>query len=137
MDAKNSFLNGFLNEIVVVSQLPGLKHAQFPTQVCQLRRVLYGLKQAPRAWYDQFSAFLFQHGFKSSTIDPPLFVLVDNADTILLLYVDDILISDNSSTHLEMFLDQLKHEFPMTNLGQYHYFLGVKVDTLDSSLFLS
>lgn len=107
---------------------------------------MYGLKQAPRAWYDRFSAFHFEQGFKSITADPSLFVLTINHDTIIfLLYVDDMLIASNVSTQLEAFLSSfvcrwsvdykqcvyLKHEFSMTDLGHMHYFLGVKIDALN------
>lgn len=142
-----------------VTQAPRFKHAQLPTHVCRLRKARYGLKQSPWAWYDRFSAFRFEQGFKSSTADPSLFVLKTNHDTIilvlyvicwlqatcppnwrpfcLLLYVHGMLITYNVSTQLEAFMSQLKHEFSMTDLGHMHYFLGVKIDNLNIGFFLS
>lgn len=67
-----SIHHGSLNEKVFVSQSFGSKHAQFPFHVCPLRKAIYGLKQAPRAWYDRFTNFLFEQGFKSSMADPSL-----------------------------------------------------------------
>ncbi|WVZ94175.1 hypothetical protein U9M48_040101, partial [Paspalum notatum var. saurae] len=51
IDAKSTFLNGFIEEEVYVRQLPGFESARFPDRVYKLRKALYGLKQAPRAWY--------------------------------------------------------------------------------------
>lgn len=71
--------------------------------------------------------------------DPSLFVLAaNNSEKIILLrHVDDMLITGTSSTQMELFLNRLKYEFAMIDLGQLHYFLGVKIDTMDSGLFLS
>lgn len=62
----------------------------------------------------------------------------NNSEKIILLrHVDDMLIIGTSSTQMELFLNRLKYEFAMIDLGQLHYFLGVKIDTMDSGLFLS
>lgn len=110
-----------MNETVFVSQPPGFKHSQFPSYVCKLQKALYGLKQAPRAWYDRFSTFLFEQVWLIR-----LSVLIANSEiVILLLYVDDMLMIGTSSIRMDLFLNRLKHEFSMTDLGQVHYFLGV------------
>lgn len=94
-----------------------------PHVVCKLKEALYGLKQASRAWFDKFSHFLFSQGFKSSTANLPFFVLQKEDDFIvLLLYVDDMLITGNSSILFDDFLPQLKKEFTMKDLGQVHFF---------------
>jgi len=48
MDVKSSFLNGFINEEVYVSQPPDFEDHQLPNHVYKLKNALYGLKQAPR-----------------------------------------------------------------------------------------
>ena len=52
MDVKCAFLNGYLNEEVLVEQPKGFKDPHFPDHVLRLKKALYSLKQAPRAWYD-------------------------------------------------------------------------------------
>lgn len=91
---KNAFLNVLLQETVYIAQPPGFKHKQHPQHVCKLNKALYRLKQAPRAWYDRFNSFLISKGFLSSQADPSLFALnSDGALIILLLYVDDMLVT--------------------------------------------
>lgn len=49
MDVKSSFLNGYINEEVCVSQLPGFANHKYPNHIYKLKRALYGLKKDPRA----------------------------------------------------------------------------------------
>ncbi|GJX00415.1 zf-CCHC domain-containing protein [Tanacetum coccineum] len=48
MDVKCTFLNGFLNEEVYVSQPPGFVDFKKPNNVYKLKKALYSLKQAPK-----------------------------------------------------------------------------------------
>ena len=97
MDVKNDFLNGELIEEVYM-QLPfGFSHPSgFSHKVCCLRRALYGLKQTPRAWFAKFSSTISQHGFLASSYDSALFFRCsDHGITLLLLYVDDMIITSD------------------------------------------
>ena len=95
MDVKNAFLNGELSEEVYMKLPLGYSHPPgFPHIVCRLRRALYGLKQAPRAWFEKFSSTISQHGFSGGSFDTTLFLRrSDHGITILLLYVDDMIIT--------------------------------------------
>ena len=55
---------------------------------------------------------------------------------VLLLYVDDIILTASTSSLLQFLLDSLKQEFRMTDLGKLHYFLGIEVQNLKEGLFL-
>ena len=94
MDVKNDFLNGELSEEVYMKLPHSYSHPPgFPYRVCRLRRVLYGLKQAPRAWFARLSSTISQHGFSGSSFDTALFLRQsDHGITVLLLYVDDMII---------------------------------------------
>jgi len=68
--------------------------------VCHLCRSLYGLKQAPRAWFERFSSIVTNASFKPSDHDPALFVHTSpRGRTLLLLYVDDMIITGGDSVH--------------------------------------
>lgn len=55
--------------------------------------ISYGLKQALRAWFEKFRKTLLLAGFQQRQHYPSLFLRhTSNGVTILLLYVDDIII---------------------------------------------
>ena len=102
MDVKNVFLNRDLHEEVYMQPPPDYPHSG--NQVCRLRRALYGLKQALRAWFEKFSSVVAQQGFTSSPHDTALFVQRSSAAiTLILLYVDDIIITRDDSAGIRSF----------------------------------
>ncbi|KAM1765485.1 hypothetical protein ACFX11_004606 [Malus domestica] len=136
-DLQNAFLHGFLKEEVYMRQPPGFVDQQFPNHVCKLQRSLYGLKQAPKAWFQRFSDFLLKLGFQESTCDYSLFVFRQKGVYLLLLiYVDDILITGNSSHQISRLIQRLGTLFSMKDLGPLHYFLGVEVKYYGTAMHL-
>lgn len=128
MDVKNAFLHGDLTETVYMKQPTGFVDKSKPDHVCLLHKSLYGLKQSPRAWFDKFSNFLLEFSFCCSMSNPSLFVYAHNKDMImLLLYVDDMVITGNNSQTLSHLLNELNKQFRMKDMGQVHYFLGIQV----------
>lgn len=99
---------------------------------------MYGLKQAPRAWYSTFTSFLLQHGFVNNHSDSSLFVYkTATVLTILLVYVDDIILTGNYTSHIDHLIAQMHSAFSMKELGSLSYFLGVSVQPCAQGLFLS
>ncbi|XP_013615307.1 PREDICTED: uncharacterized mitochondrial protein AtMg00810-like, partial [Brassica oleracea var. oleracea] len=106
--------------------------------VCLLHKSLYGLKQSPRAWFDKFSTFLLEFGFVCSIKDPSLFIYAKGKNIILLLlYVDDMLLTGNCTDLLQKLLADLNNQFRMKDLGKMHYFLEIQAIIHESCLFLS
>jgi histone deacetylase 1/2 len=138
IDVNNAFLNGNLEEEVYMQQPPGFE-ASDKTLVCKLNKALYGLKQAPRAWFDRLKAALILHGFRPSKCDPSLFMITTGTvHMMILVYVDDILITGNSITHIQQLISKLNAEFALKQLGSLDYFLGIEVFHMDNgSLLLS
>ncbi|KAM1416362.1 hypothetical protein ACFX2I_007917 [Malus domestica] len=111
-----------------MKQPQGFVHPQFPTHVCKLVKSLYGLKQAPRAWNDKFTSYLQAIGFDASLSDSSLFVRTDGADVvILLLYVDDIIITGSNSQMLQSVITTLNAVFDLKDMGRLAYFLGLQI----------
>ncbi|KAJ9546887.1 hypothetical protein OSB04_019430 [Centaurea solstitialis] len=135
MDVKNAFLNGDLSEEVYMTPPPGVS---LPSgHVCRLRKALYGPKQAPRAWFEKFSTTVLSFGFSASQYDSGLFTRHTEAGSImLLLYVDDMIITGNDSTGIASLKQSLSSTSEMKDLGKLHYFLGLEVlsDTSDTYL---
>ena len=126
MDVKNAFLHGDLHEKVYMQPPPGVDAP--PGYVCRLRRALYGLKQAPRAWFERFASVIQAAGFTPSDHDPALFIhLSPRGRTLLLLYVDDMLITGDDVEHISVLKKQLGEQFQISDLGPLSYFLGIEV----------
>ena len=125
MDVKNAFLNGELSEEVYMKLPPGHSHPLgFPHGVFRLRRALYGLKQAPRAWFAKFSSTISQHGFSNSSFDTTLFLRRSgHGITILLLYVDDMIITGDDMQGIQDLKHFLGRQFEMKDLDPLNYFL--------------
>jgi hypothetical protein len=136
MDVKSDFLHGDLSEEIFMEQPPGF--VTDSNLVCRLKKSLYGLKQAPRAWYAKIDSFFLRLGFKWCESDHNLYVLHTNGDTlIVVVYVDDLLITGNNNDLILRLKKQLVDSFDMTDLGTLHYFLGLQVLPLCDGFFIS
>ncbi|KAL0534903.1 hypothetical protein IC582_029202 [Cucumis melo] len=136
MDVKNAFLNGTLSEEVYMKPSPGTTPP--PQKVCLLRRALYSLKQAPRPWFATFSSTIIQLGFTSSSHDSALFTRqTSRGIVLLLLYVDDMIITDDDPHAISDLQCYLGKHFEMKDLGILNYFLGLEISSSPSGYFLS
>nr|DAD45748.1 TPA_asm: hypothetical protein HUJ06_003978 [Nelumbo nucifera] len=113
-----------------IAKMPhGFISKEFPNHVCRLKKALYGLKQAPRAWYGKIAQYLDFCGFKSSSADPSLFVKkTSTICTMLLLYVDDMIITGDNSIETTRLRDDLSIHFEMKSLAEASCFLGLEVE---------
>lgn len=99
---------------------------------------MYGLKQAPRNWFDKLSTTLLSLGFVQSKSDYSLFTLTDASSiTLVLAYVDDLLIAGNSGSEIADLKRMLSTKFHMKDLGELRYFLGLEVDRSEAGFFVS
>ena len=97
-------------------------------KVCRLKKTLYGLKQSLRAWFGMLSYAMKGFGYKQAMTDHTLFFKRDGDDiTLLIVYVDDMIVSGSSLKEVEKLLNHLTKEFEMKDLGTLKYFLGIKV----------
>jgi len=136
MDVHNAFLHGELHEEVFM-KMPPRFHVQQPNKVCKLHKSLYGLKQAPRYWFAKLSATLKKYGFKQSYLDYSLFTLQhDEVQLVVLVYVDDLIVSGSHPTPIRWFKNYLSTCFHMKDLGVLKYFLGVEVARSPTGIYL-
>ncbi|KAK1667093.1 hypothetical protein QYE76_055252 [Lolium multiflorum] len=136
LDVQNAFLNGELNEEVYMQPPPG--YSVPDGMVCRLRRSLYGLKQAPRAWFERFASVVTAAGFSPSLHDPALFVHTSpRGRTLLLLYVDDMIITGDDPEYIAFVKARLRDQFLMTDLGPLRYFLGIEVSSTSDGFSIS
>jgi len=133
--------NAFLHEDMdkeVCMQLPLGLNFKKKNQVYHLHKSLYGLKQANHQWFAKLSSFLISHNFKQAFTNHSLFLkLTNHITTVLLVYVDDIILTTNDIdeiTNIASLLDQI---FIITNLGDLTYFLGIDVVRSSKGIHLS
>uniref|UniRef100_A0A2N9FWB6 Uncharacterized protein n=1 Tax=Fagus sylvatica TaxID=28930 RepID=A0A2N9FWB6_FAGSY len=108
MDVKNAFLNGDLSE------------------------------EAPRAWFAKFSSTVSRLGFSISSYDSALFLRRTGKGTILLLlYVDDIIITGDDLSGIQELKAFLSQNFEMKDLGHLSYFLGLEITSSDDGFYLT
>jgi hypothetical protein len=127
LDVNNAFLHGDLHEDVYMSVPQGVTTSQ-PNQVCKLLKSLYGLKQASRKWYEKLTGVLLSQGYQQAASDHSLFTLHKASSfTVLLVYVDDIILAGNCLTEFHHIKQLLDSQFKIKDLGQLKYFLGLEV----------
>jgi hypothetical protein len=136
LDVKNAFLHGDLSETVYMAQPPGFESKG--ESVCHLRKSLYGLKQSPRAWFDKFSSTVVSHGMTRSQADHSVFFKkTTRGIVILVVYVDDIVITGSDGVGIEILIRHLCSSFLTKDLGKLRYFLGIEVARSKAGISLS
>ncbi|RVW92814.1 Retrovirus-related Pol polyprotein from transposon RE1 [Vitis vinifera] len=102
LDIKNAFLNGDLEEEVYMEIPPG---------------------------FEEIHKAVLKLGYKQGQADHTLFVKKSHAGkmAILIVYVDDIILSGNDMEELQNLKKYLSEEFEVKDLGNLKYFLGMEV----------
>ena len=116
-----------------MEQPQGFTSKEYHDYVCRLKKALQGLKQASRAWFGKIAQYLNFCGYKSSCADPSLFVKKTIiGSTLLLLYVDDMIITGDDIVEISNVQDALSIRFEMKRLGEADCFLGLEIKKCDS-----
>ena len=77
--------------------------------VCRLNKSIYGLKQAGRNWNKLLDKWMTSHGLVTGSSDPCLYTYKGTPEEhlMMVIYVDDILISSNSPSLRERLLREM------------------------------
>jgi hypothetical protein len=76
--------------------------------------------------------------FSTSAHDQALFVHVSpHGRTILLLYVDDMIITGDDPEYIAFIKARLSDQILMSDLGPLRYFLGIEISSTPEEVFLS
>ncbi|XP_016185187.1 uncharacterized protein LOC107626802 [Arachis ipaensis] len=97
LDVNNAFLHGDLAKDVYMKKPRGYDIGD-GNLVCKLTKALYGLKQAPKAWHD--------------------------STTMVLVYVDDIIITGSSNKVIGEIIQQLNIKFALKDMVKFSAFRG-------------
>lgn len=95
-------------------------------EVCRLKKALYMLTQSPRAWFNRFLKTMVKFGYRQS--DAYHKMLVKRADekiTILVVYVNDIVVTSDDPYKVSSLKAHMAREFDTKGLGPLRSFLGL------------
>ena len=100
--------------------------------MCKLQRSIYRLVQASRSWNIRFDEVIKEYGFIQTYDEAFIYMKVSRSFVaFLILYVDDILLMGSDIELLESIKAYLNKCFPMKDLGEAAYILGIKIYRVD------
>ena len=108
--------------------------------MCKLKKSLYGLKQSPRCWNRAFYQSMEALGFCQSKADPCIFIKWStdgNIQTIIAVYVDDLIIAAVNEMEMNLIKSSLKDNFKMKDMGKLGFCLGINIQHMKDGLRLS
>ena len=129
MNVKTAFLYPVIKETVNMTPPEGYSkflpvHKPIP-KMLKLLKCLYGLKQALFEWYNHIVEFLRSAGFARSNQDHNRYL---SPESIVLLYVDDILIFGLSLSPVTALKKSLSARYSMVELGAAKQYLGMHIE---------
>ena len=140
MDVVTAFLNPDVEEEIYIQFRQGLEvPEEFKKRAPALRLLkgLYVLKQAPRLWNDAVHATLHRLNLTHCN-SPCLYVRKEKSEFVIIaLYVDDLILTSNSSALLSKVKIALKENYKMTDLGELSWCLGIQVAQCQDSVQLT
>ena len=118
---------------------PGFEEKLGSNKVFKLKKSLYGLKQSPKAWFERFWKVVKNSGYCQSQADHTVFYKhsKDGKIAILIVYVDDIVLTGSDKEELERLKRRLAEEFEIKDLGALKYFLGMEFATSKEGIFVN
>ncbi|XP_018398526.1 PREDICTED: uncharacterized mitochondrial protein AtMg00810-like [Cyphomyrmex costatus] len=105
-------------------------------KVCKLNKSLYGLRQSGRLWHTKLTSTLKGFGLIPTAADPCVYHDKDN-NILLLIYVDDILITSRDTHAIQELKKKLSDAFMIKDLGDVKYCLGIEVTRDREGIHLS
>ena len=110
LDVNTAFLYASLSKPVYMYPPPGRPCK--PGHCLKIVKALYGLRAAPREWNHLLESFITGLGFVVSSLDSCLFYKwVDGSIILILIYVDDILMTAKDQSYLDNLKDLFMKRF--------------------------
>ena len=117
IDVENAFVEAKLDRPILMN-LPteAYSNTDGSPLTVKLLKSLYGLKQAPELWDKFLVSVIKKLGFKQFMHDQCVFQLLNsnNERVIIIKYVDDIIITGNSSKLIQTVIDHFEKSFTLS-----------------------
>ena len=122
-DIATAFLNGVVEEDIYLEPPESL---EVPCEEClKLNKALYGLKQVLKAWNQAFDRALSKLGFRKLDSDMCVYKHA-SLEVLLLIYVDDGIIIEETQEQCQTIADGLSLEFKVRQMSG-EMFLGIEL----------
>ena len=94
----------------------------------QVKEIIVWAQARPRAWYAKIDSFLLSLNFVRCKLDQNVYLkFINGSLMIILLYVDDLLITGSSKDEISSLKGAMNQAFSMTDLGLLSQFLGLEL----------
>jgi hypothetical protein len=103
--------------------------------ILKLNKSLYGLKHASLNWFEKLKQGLIDRGFHPSVINPCLYF---KKGIIIITYVDDCIIVNNSMKDINTFIKSMKYGpkgYDLIDEGDINKFLGIEIKEITKNKF--
>ena len=125
-DVKTAFLYAELeDQEIFMTQPPGFEDGT--KRVCKLNKSIYGLKQSNRMFHLKIKSIFAELGLFQSSADHCVFHSNDSRRLIIVLYVDDGVITGVNEKVILDFLNRLKQRLEI-KFKILDYFLGLQIE---------
>jgi hypothetical protein len=133
LDVSNAFVQSSLpeKERTYMNPPPGVRFG--PGEVLELRKFLYGLLQAPFLWNQTLDKTLRELGFRKLHYDSCIYVHV-SSETILGIYVDDLMLLSKQEETLDYFITELSNKFKLADHGVPSEILGLEIERSEDGI---
>lgn len=104
--------------------------------ICRVTKALYGLRQAGRSWYIRLDRELRGLGACPTKADPCVYFTQGEDFTLIIVYVDDLLVMSRNPQNISKMIDHLGKFFKTKDLWETKYCLGLEFKAQDDSVVL-
>lgn len=121
MDVKTAYLHAPIEEENFLEQTEGFIKTSDTGEklVYKLKKSIYGLKQSGRNWYQLLNDHLEENSFVRNLSDHCVYrKQIGNETIIVLIWVDESIITASNDDLLNRFKETMKSQFKMKDLGK-------------------
>eukprot|EP00253_Pinus_taeda_P030210 PITA_30210 len=99
---------------------------------------VYKTKRNIEGKIERIDAYLLDKGFDKCDGEPTLYIKESDGKLIIVvLYVDDLILTGSDDFLIVDFKEVMNSEFEMTDLGLLRYFLGIEMKQRENGIFIS
>ena len=135
VDVVAAYLNSPLSEELYLETPDGMTCK--PGYILKLERAIYGLKQAGRNWYLVLKGYLIEREGYTCCLSEHCVFRNEEMDMMLIVYVDDVIVSGKDEKEVDVFISRLKETFELSEPSELDWYLGIGIQECEEGIFLT